>query len=266
MGARLLEGRWFRPEEMKESNETVIVDEVAAHRLWPATSAIAKLVCVECTPENPRNWKQVIGVVSSMRHRALEGPPQANTYLSAGAFEHAEFVVVRSSRPAAEVENDVRKAIAVVDPDQPVLLSGSMESFVADSIADRRFIMALLTVTAVLALVIAAAGVYGVTLFATSRRTQEIGIRIALGATSGNIHRLIFRQGFMPVGLGLATGLVFSLALMRILHGLIAGLDSANPLRIAAAAFVATTAAALACWIPTRRATTVDPVAVLRED
>jgi len=197
MGARLLEGRWFRPEEMKESNETVIVDEVAAHRLWPATSAIAKLVCVECTPENPRNWKQVIGVVSSMRHRALEGPPQANTYLSAGAFEHAEFVVVRSSRPAAEVENDVRKAIAVVDPDQPVLLSGSMELFVADSVAVRRFIMALLTVTAVLALVIAAAGVYGVTLFATSRRTQEIGIRIALGATSGNIHRLIFRQGFM---------------------------------------------------------------------
>jgi ABC-type antimicrobial peptide transport system permease subunit len=173
-----------------------------------------------------------------------------------------------------ELENDVRKAIAVVDPDQPVLLSASMESFVADSVADRRFIMALLTVSAVLALVIAAAGIYGVTLFATSRKTQEIGIRIALGATSGNIHRLIFRQGFMPIGLGLGTGLVLSLALMRILHGLIAGLDSANPLRIAAAALVATTAAALvattaaacACWIPTRRATTVDPVAVLRDD
>jgi ABC-type antimicrobial peptide transport system permease subunit len=100
----------------------------------------------------------------------------------------------------------------------------------------------------------------------TYGRTQEIGIRIALGATSGNSHRLIFRQGFMPIGLGLATGLVLSLALMRILHGLIAGLDTANPLRIAAAALVATTAAALACWIPTRHATTVDPVAVLRDD
>jgi putative ABC transport system permease protein len=141
-----------------------------------------------------------------------------------------------------------------------------MESFVADSVANRRFIMTLLTVTAARALVMAAAGVYGVTLFATSRRMQEIGIRIALGATSGNIHRLIFRQGFTPVGLGLATELLFSVALMRVLRGLVAGLDDASPLRIAAAALLVATAAALACWIPTRRATMMDPVAVLREE
>jgi putative ABC transport system permease protein len=132
-----------------------------------------------------------------------------------------------------------------------------MESFVADSVADRRFITALLTVTGVLALIMAAAGIYGVTLFATSRRTQEIGIRIALGATSGNILSLIFGQGFQPVGLGLAAGVLSSLALIRILRRLVAGLDSANPLRIAGVACVAATAAAIACWVPTRRATMV---------
>ena len=126
--------------------------------------------------------------------------------------------------------------------------------------------MTLLTVTALLALIMAAAGVYGVTILATSRRTQEIGIRIALGATSGRIHRLILSQGFIPVGFGLATGVVFSLALMRVLSGLVAGLDGANPLMIAVAALVVTTAAAIACWIPTRRATMLDAVTVLREE
>ena len=74
MGTRLLEGRWFRSEEMKESNGNVILDEVAADRLWPTTNALGKLVCVDCTPDNPRNWKEVVGVVSGMRHAALDGP------------------------------------------------------------------------------------------------------------------------------------------------------------------------------------------------
>jgi hypothetical protein len=266
MGARLLEGRWFRAEEMNEPNGAVIVDEIAARRLWPGTNAVGKMVCVLCVPDHPRTWKQVVGVVSGMRHKDLDGPPQANTYLSGGAFEHAEFLVVRSSRPTGEIEAAIRKAIATVDPDQPVLLSASMESFVAESVADRRFITGLLTITAVLALVMATAGVYGVTLFATSRRTHEIGIRIALGATSRDIQRLIFGQGFIPIALGLASGTLLSFALLRILQSLVAGLDSANILSIMTVVLIVSIAAAIAFWIPTRRATLVDAATTLREE
>jgi predicted permease len=206
MEIRLIEGRQFGEEDMNDSSGGVIVDQVAASRLWPGTSAIGKSVCVNCTPENPRNWKQVIGVVSSMRHFALDGPLQPNAYLSDGALERAQFLVVRTNGFTAELEKPMRKAIAAVDPRQPVLLSASMESLIADSVADRRFIMSLLAATACLALLMAAAGVYGVTLYTTSRRVQEIGIRMALGATPSNVLGLLFRQGFFTVGTGLSLG------------------------------------------------------------
>jgi putative ABC transport system permease protein len=266
MGIRLSEGRLFNEQDMEEPSGIVIVDEVAANRLWPGTSPIGKPVCVNCTAEKPRNWKQVVGVVASMRHSALDGPLQANAYLSGGALEHAQFLVVRANRPTAELEKPIRVAIASVDPQQPVLLSASMESFVADSVADRRFIMSLLSVTACLALVMAAAGVYGVTLYTTSRRTQEIGIRMALGATAHNINALLFRQGFLTVGIGLALGAASTLALMRALRGLVVGLEGVNPIHAFAAILIVSFAVALACWVPARRATVIDPMAVLRQE
>jgi len=221
-------------------------------------------VCVYCTPENPRNWKQVIGVVSSMRHAALDGPLQANVYLSEGAFEQAVFVVVRTSRPTAELEKAIRRAIAAIDPNQPVLLSTSMQSLIAESVADWRFIMSLLAITGCLALLMAAAGVYGVTLYTTARRTQEFGIRMALGATPGRIRNLVFRQAFLTVATGLTVGLVLALTSMRILRGLVAGLEGGNPLHIWIAAGVVSLTAAIACWVPARRATTIDPMSALR--
>src|SRR6267142_1049353 len=238
MGTRLIEGRWFRQEEMNKSSGAAIVNDIAARQLWPGTSAIGKTVCVYCTPKDPRNWKQVIGVVSSIRHAALDAPLQANVYLSAGAFESAVFLVVRTSRPTAELEKAIRSAIASIDPNQPVLLSTSMQSLVADSVSDRRFIMSLLAITGGLALLMAAAGVYGVTLYTTSRRTQEFGIRMALGATPGGIHNLVFRQAFLNVATGLAVGLVLTVTLMRALRGLVVGLESGNPAHIWIAAGV----------------------------
>ncbi len=266
MGIRLIEGRWFREEDMKQSSSAAIVDEVAANRLWPGTSAIGKSVCVYCTAQNPKNWKQVIGVVSSMRHATLDGPLLGNVYLSGGAFEHAQFLVVRTTRPTSELEKPIRNALAAIDPHQPVLLSASMESLVADSVADRRFIMSLLAVTACFALIMAAAGVYGVTWYTTSRRTQEIGIRMALGATAGNIHGLVFRQGFLTVGTGLAVGLASSLALMHTLRGLVAGLEPGNPSHIFIAVSIVSCTAAVACWVPARRATMLSPMVTLRRE
>jgi ABC-type antimicrobial peptide transport system permease subunit len=139
-----------------------------------------------------------------------------------------------------------------------------MSSLIADSVADRRFIMTLLAITACLALALAAAGVYGVVSYVTSRRTQEIGIRMALGAAPHHVHALIFRQGMTMAGVGLVVGLAGAMALIRLLRGVLAGLAGGDPLLVCSAVMLVTFAAATACWIPARRATRIDPMAALR--
>jgi len=266
MGVRLAAGRWFREEEMQSASDSAIVNDVAAGRLWPGASALGKPICVFCTPENPRNWKRVVAVVSSLRHAALDGPPQAAVYLSGGALAQAQFLVVRTNRPPGDMAKAIRRAIAAIDPNQPVFLSASMGTLVADSVADRRFILTLLALTGCLALLMSVAGVYGVTSYTTSRRTQEIGIRMALGATPGAVHALVFRQGFVTVAAGLAAGLGLTLLLRRTLRGLLLGLESANPAHVWLAAGLVLLAALAACWAPARRATRIDPMAALREE
>ena len=266
MGIRLLEGRWFREDEMSPSNDSAIVNDLVARRLWPGANAVGRRICVDCTPENPRNWKRVIAVVSNASHSALDEPQIGNVYLAAGAMEKSVFLVVRTERPAGEIEKSIRRAIAAIDPNQPVFLSASMRDLIADSVADRRFIMILLAVTGCLALILSAAGVYGVISYTTSRRTQEIGIRMAVGATPANVFSLIFRQGFLTVAFGLAVGLAAAWACLRFLRSMLLGLGSGHPLSVWAAAVLVCVTAALACWIPARRATRTDPMAALRQE
>jgi putative ABC transport system permease protein len=265
LGLHLVTGRWFRPEEMKQSSNAAIINGIAARHLWPETSAVGKQICVDCTAERPSNWKRIIGIVSSVRHADLDAPPGLNVYLSAGALENADFLVVRTARPIRDLDKAVQRAIAAVDPDQPVLLSASMQALIDDSIADRRFIMSLLAVTSCLALLMSVAGIVGVTSYTTSRRTQEIGVRMALGASPRSIHALIFSQGILTVITGLAIGLASALAVMRMLRGVIAGLGTAGTTDFWIAACLVVLTAATACWIPARRATRIDPMQALRQ-
>ncbi len=265
MGVRLIDGRWFREEEMDTASDAAIVNPFVARRLWPAASAIGQRVCVFCTPESPHNWKRVIGVVTSASHAALDEPEKGNVYLAAGAMQRAVFLVVRTRRNMAAMERALRRAIAAIDPNQPVLLSASMRELIADSTAGRRFLMLLLAATAWLALLMSAAGVYGVIAYTTSRRTQEIGIRMAVGATPGRVVSLIFRQSFLTVAVGLALGLGAAWASLRFLRSLLPGL-APDPASVWLAAALVTAAAAIACWIPARRATRTDPMSALREE
>jgi len=266
MGVRLAGGRWFSEDDMQDSSDAVIVNEVAARRLWAGTSAVGKRICVDCSPDKPGNWKRVVGIVSSIRHAAMDGPEQASVYLSASALESAAFLVVRSDRPKGEMEKAIRRAIAGVDPNQPVFLSASMRELISDSLADRRFIMALLAITACLALAMAMAGVYGVTMYTTTRRTQEIGVRMALGATPRNVQALVFRQGFLTAALGSAFGLGLSVVLIRVLRGVLLGLDSQNTSGLWIEMGLVLFTAAFACWLPARRAARVSPSVALRQE
>jgi predicted permease len=264
MGVHLIQGRWFSAGDMVESSTAAIISDAAARRLWPGQDQIGKRICVDCTPEKPNNWKQVVGVVSTVRHRSMDSAPDLNVYLSAGALEKAIFLVVRTDHPVAAFDNAIRRAIAAVDPNQPVFITASMRAFISDSIADRRFIMILLAITAALALLMSAAGVYGVVSYATSRRTQEIGLRMALGASRGNVHRLIFRQGFTAVFAGLVMGIGLTMVLLRVLRGMVTGLEVSNVATLLTSITVVSLAAAIACWLPARRAAKVDPMVALR--
>jgi putative ABC transport system permease protein len=266
MGVRLTEGRWFGDDDMNQSGDGVIVNNIAAGRLWPEASAVGKRICVDCSPEKPNNWKQVVGVISSIRHAAMDEPQGASVYLAASALENAAFLVVRSDRPTAEMERAIRESIAQVDPNQPVFLSASMQTLIADSLADRRFIMGLLALTGCLALAMAAAGVYGVATYVTSRRTQEIGVRMALGATRSDVEALIFRQGFLSAAIGLAIGLGSTVVLMRLAGGVLPGLNYGNFGHIGIEVGLVSLTAAIACWLPARRAAKIDPMSALRQE
>ena len=266
MGVHLTDGRWFGDDDMKESGDSVIVNDIAASHLWPESSAIGKRICMDCSPEKPNNWKRVVGVVSGIRHAAMDEPQGASAYMASSALENAAFLVVKSDRPTAEMERAIRQSIAQVDPNQPVFLSASMESLIGDSLADRRFIMNLLAVTGFLALAMAAAGVYGVAAYATSRRTQEIGVRMALGATRNDVEALIFRQGFVSAAVGLVIGLGSTLVFMRAVGGVLPGLTDRNFGHIGIEVGFVCLTAAIACWLPARRAAKIDPVLALRQE
>jgi putative ABC transport system permease protein len=266
MGVHLVAGRWFGTQDMAQTSDSAIVNDIATGRLWPGASVVGKLICVYCTPENPRNWKRIVGVVSGGRHATMVGPPQANVYLSASALENAQFLVVRTDSPPIDLQDAIRNAVAAIDPNQPVLLSIGMRTLIDDSLADRRFVMTLLVVTGYLALVMAVAGVYGVTSYTTSRRQREIGIRMALGSSPASIQGLVFREGFLNAAMGLGAGMILTFTLMRLLRGVLTGLDKAQPGHIWIAMALVSLTAAIACWVPARRATKIDPMAALRHE
>jgi len=266
MGVRLLDGRSFREDDLVPGRDVAIVNDVLANQLWPGQSALGKQICMNCYNEKLRERKRVIGVVRTTRHAELDEPIGPQVYETDKAYRFADFLVVRTERPARETAQAIRLAVASVDPRQPVFLSASMSKLIGDSVADRRFIMTLLAITGCLALLLAAAGVYGVISYTTSLRTPEIGVRIALGATPRNVQALVFRGGMLLAGLGIAIGLALALAITRVLRNVLAGLTSNDPVLIASAVALVIATAALACWIPARRATRIDPMLALREE
>jgi predicted permease len=272
MGVKLLQGRWFREEDVRDRRTVAIVDAIAARALWPQGDAVGRRICVNCVLTEPQRWYEVVGVVGSMRHASLDENAGPAVYLTSRAFENADFLVVRARHPNAQLAQAIRRAVAFADPNQPVLLSAAMSTLIGDSIADRRFLYLTLSITGVLALLLAAAGVYGVVSHATSRRIREIGIRMAIGATPRHIAGLIFGQGMRPVLLGVATGIGAAIATVRLTRGAIGGLAMTGAfLGMDSRVFffavaLVITAAAAACLIPALRAAKLDPVAGLRQE
>jgi predicted permease len=266
IGVRLLHGRWFQREDESNTSDAAIIDDVAAQRYWPGQDAIGKRLCINCLDGQPPAWKQVVGVVNNIRHFSVEGPLIPDVYVAARALESAQFLVLRTRGRPMDAAAAVRRIVGNADPNVPVYLSADMSSLVGDSVSDRRFTMALLAITGVFALILAAAGVYAVVSYATSRRTREIGIRMALGATRGKVRNMVLREGMSVAATGVAIGLVAALVVIRVLRGMFVGLGSADTFTVALAVVLVTATALVACLLPARRATRVEPMAALRHE
>jgi predicted permease len=267
MGISLLRGRDFNDADAEGTLPVAIVDESFARRFYPNGDPIGKRI-KRGGPRSTRPWKTIIGVVRSVRNQRLDATslPQAYfpVFQEADEMYNLSFAVRASEGEPAALAQSVRAAVSEVDRNQPVFDVKPLRQIVVDSIALRRLALLLLSVFAAVALALAAAGIYGVMAYAVTRRTHEIGVRMALGARGSDVLRLVVRQGLNLALCGVGLGLAVALVLTRLMESLLFGVSATDPLTFAGIALLLLVVAIVACWIPARRATKVDPLVALR--
>ena len=260
----LREGRLFGAEDRADAPRAVVVGESTARRFWPNESAVGKRIKIG-DAANP--WLNIVGVVGDVRHYGLDKPTNLQVYLPHAQKPSQQMtLVVRASGASADagLAAAVRGQVWAVDRDQPVYDIKPMEQYVADSIAQRRFSMLLVAIFAVVALVLAVVGIYGVMSYTVSQRTREIGLRMALGAQGRDILKLVVGQGLVLTLAGVGAGVAAAFAVTRAMSSLLFGVSAADPLIFSAVAVLLTSVALFACYLPARRAARVDPMEALR--
>ncbi len=257
----LRRGRFFDERDVAGGQRVVIVNETAARRFWPDQDALGKRVGNGA----PDGWMTVVGVVADVRHMSLSGDPDPEIYFAVTQSPRtAMSMVVRTASDPLRFAPSLRRAVLEVDSDQPVSRVASMEQNLLDSIAAKRLSTMLLGIFAAVALLLAAIGIYGVTSFSVTCRKHEIGVRMALGARSSDVLRMVVAQGTTLAAIGVAAGLAASLALTTVIENMLFQVKATDPLVYAGVALVLTGVAALASYIPARRAARVDPTVALR--
>jgi putative ABC transport system permease protein len=266
MGMQLVEGAGFTAEERQEGPFVVIVNQAMAHHFWPNDSAIGKRLKVgRPTTNNP--WMTVKGVVADSVQSLLSDPIKPEVYFSHTqlAFRYRRMnLVIRTNVDPRSLIGSIRSEIASIHKDQPIYNVLTMEEYIDRSVSTHRFAMTLLVVFAVLAVALASVGVYGVISYSVAQCTREFGIRIALGAQARDVQKLVVAHGMLLVLIGVALGLAASFALTRMLENLLFGVERTDPLTFVMSASLLILVALLACWVPARRATKVDPMVALR--
>jgi putative ABC transport system permease protein len=264
LGTRILEGRVFTPEDRAGAAPVVVVSRGLARRLFPDGGAVGRsLTLVKSDyPDVPRT---IVGVVENVRYSGLDDPGSAAIYtpFSQTPF-YWTYLMVRTSGPPEGLVSAVREAVRGVDTSLVAARPRTMERIVSGSVAQPRFQALLLSGFGALALVLAAIGIYGVISYGVTSRREELGVRMALGASAGDVLRLVAGAGMRLVGLGLAVGAAGALAAGRILKGLLFEIGASDPLTFAAIAAVLATVGLLASGIPALRAARLDPVEALR--
>ncbi len=260
MGIPVVQGRAV--EAADRGRYVSVISAAAAQRIWPGQNALGKRYHLG-DPSAPA--LEVVGVVGDVHAGSLQKQPNPTVYIPYWQRERSLVsLIVRTSMDPASVASAVRAGIRRLDPEIPVPQFESMGEIVSASVAQRRFQLTLVLLFAAIALALASLGIYGVVSYSVAQRRGEMGIRMALGATGGDLRSLVLRQGLSPVVAGLAAGLVAAIAVGRVLSGLLFGVSVADPLTMSVVAAVLLAVAAAACYVPALRATRSDPLTALR--
>jgi predicted permease len=269
----LVRGRLFTEADDPSAQLVVVVDSNFAHHFWPHGDAIGQRVAVDTIPDvkpQAARWRTIVGVVGHVKHYALDVEGREQIYFPHrqplyGVFAPRDMTLaVRTSLDPSSMTSAIREQVFAIDKNLALYHIATMDELVSTSVAQPRLNLSLLVAFATLALVLAAVGVYGVMAYGVTQRTEEFGIRMALGASPGDVLRQVFLEGGRLAALGLALGLVAALALTRLMSSLLFEVKPSDPVTFGVVTMVLALVALAACYVPARRATRVDPMVALR--
>jgi hypothetical protein len=267
LGVPLLAGRELGWEDDDPDNAPAILNREMARRLFgdlPPTAVIDRRVAMGETERF-----SVVGVVEDYQHYDLRDDPQPQIFVPYAAFGGGIPMVsfaLRTTAPLDRLADTLRETVWRIDPRQPIGDLVEVDARIAGSVAEPRFYSLLLGLFAGTSLLLAAGGIYGTLLYSVGQRRRELGVRLALGASRHDVVRLVLRQGALLAAAGVVIGLVGAMALSRLLESMLFGVGRNDPTTLLAVSVLLVLAALLACWVPARRAASVDPVATLRAD
>ncbi len=263
LGVPLLQGRDFQNTDGAKAPRVAIIDEPLARRYWPSGDAIGRRI----QTTGAREWMTIIGVAGGIKHVSLAEEKQPHIYMAMAQYSapRAAFVV-RTDGPPNSAISTFRAAIRQVDPDMPLYMVRSMTEIISQTLSTQRLTNILLTAFAILALTLAAVGIYSTMSLYVGSRTKEFGIKLALGAQPGALRRAVMRQGLLLTGAGVLVGIAGALALTRTIKSLLFEVSATDPLVFTAVPLLLVLVSLIACYTPARRATQVDPLIALRSE
>jgi putative ABC transport system permease protein len=269
----VVSGRGFLPSDGPGTPGVVLVNETTAKLFWPGQDPLGKRLRASAPPDQTPPWLTVVGVVKDVKQGGLEAKTGTEVYFlqsqmpeTLGEASDDMYLLLRTSGDPLALVSAVRAQVRALDPTLPLADVRTLEKAVFESVAEPRFITGLAVLFALVALILAAVGTYGVLSYSVEQRTQEIGVRMALGAQARQVLRMVLAQGARLVAVGLVLGVVGALALRRILAGMLFGVAPTDPTIFASVIVVLSAVALAACYLPARRATRIDPLVALRQE
>ena len=263
----LRSGRMLTDRDTSEVPDAVVINETLARKYFPGEDPLGKRITFGDPQAADVEWFSVVGVVGDVRGTRLSDEPYAQLYTSYRQTpRRAATLIVRTAGEPTRMLNSVREQIWALDRQQPLYNVRTVDQVLAQAVARPRFNMLLISILAGVALVLASVGIYGVISYSVTQRTHELGVRMALGATAADVLKLVIGQGMLLAGIGLGVGLVAAFAVTRIMASLLFGVSASDPLTYLGLAALLGAIAFLACYIPARRATKVNPVTALRAE
>jgi putative ABC transport system permease protein len=264
MGIPLLAGRSFQTGDQPDAPHVVVINETLARRIYPDEQALGRHIL--WGGRNGTELLEIVGIVGDVKQQGLAEDAMPAVYLEYAQFNVAAsmYLTLRASGDPLDLVPNVRNALRALDPDLPLYEVTTMDRLLSDSVESERFSMLLLALFAAVALLLGSVGIYGVMSYTVSQRTREVGVRMALGAAHGNVVALVVRQGMLLTLAGICLGAVGTLALSRVLSGMLFQVSATDPLTFISVTILLAMVALLACYMPARRAAGIDPLEALR--